>query len=197
MNDDMPSLIDLMLEGRKIQQHSPWPRAVVDASVWKFAAKRTGARGAGACLASGANRQRCTWRSWMDDAAEIAVVSLDCPDRSYPSVGMHHPPALRLERTVNDLFGLIGRKACPIPAPGSITIAGAFAFRLGDRIDALPKSRRPIASCRWKATACTRSRSVPCMRESSSPDISALPPAARPWSGWSSGSDIPTRASRG
>ena len=38
--------------------------------------------------------------------AEIAVVSLDCPDRSYPSVGMHHPPALRLERTVNDLFGL-------------------------------------------------------------------------------------------
>ena len=34
----MPSLIDLMLEGRKIQQHSPWPRVVVDAHLWKFAA---------------------------------------------------------------------------------------------------------------------------------------------------------------
>ena len=34
----MPSLIDLMLEGRKIRQHNPWPRAVVDASVWQFAA---------------------------------------------------------------------------------------------------------------------------------------------------------------
>ena len=34
----MPSLIDLMLEGRKIQQHNPWPRAVVDVSVWSFAA---------------------------------------------------------------------------------------------------------------------------------------------------------------
>jgi len=34
----MPSLIDLMLQGRKIPQHRPWPRAVVDVSVWKFAA---------------------------------------------------------------------------------------------------------------------------------------------------------------
>ena len=33
----MPSLIDLMLEGRKVEQHGPWPRAVVDAYVWKFA----------------------------------------------------------------------------------------------------------------------------------------------------------------
>ena len=33
----MPSLIDLMLEGRKAEQHGPWPRAVVDASVWQFA----------------------------------------------------------------------------------------------------------------------------------------------------------------
>ena len=35
----MPSLIDLMLEGRKIRQHSPWPRIVVDAHLWKFAAR--------------------------------------------------------------------------------------------------------------------------------------------------------------
>ena len=34
----MPSLIDLMLEGRSIPRHHPWPRAVVDASVWSFAA---------------------------------------------------------------------------------------------------------------------------------------------------------------
>ena len=41
-----------------------------------------------------------------EDAAGIAVVSLDCPDRIYPSVGTHHPPAIRLERAINDLFGL-------------------------------------------------------------------------------------------
>ena len=42
----------------------------------------------------------------MKRTAEIAIVSLDCPDRSYPSVGQHHPPALRLERAIHDLFGL-------------------------------------------------------------------------------------------
>ncbi len=34
----MPSLIDLMQEGRRVEQSSPWPRTVVDASVWRFAA---------------------------------------------------------------------------------------------------------------------------------------------------------------
>ena len=75
----------------------------------------------------------------MDEqTSEIAIVSLDCPDRSYPSVGSTHPPALRLERTVSDLFGLASRKARPIPAPGSITIVGACAFRWDERIDAPP-----------------------------------------------------------
>ena len=40
---DMPSLIDLMLEGRKVQQHRPWPRAVVDAAAWIFAVNELGA----------------------------------------------------------------------------------------------------------------------------------------------------------
>ena len=39
----MPSLIDLMLEGRKIQQHSPWPRVVVDAHRLEICSQRTGA----------------------------------------------------------------------------------------------------------------------------------------------------------
>ena len=34
----MASLTDLILKGRRIQQHDPWPRAVVDASAWTFAA---------------------------------------------------------------------------------------------------------------------------------------------------------------
>ena len=35
---DMPSLIDLMLEGRKVGQHGPWPRVVGRCPVWNFAA---------------------------------------------------------------------------------------------------------------------------------------------------------------
>jgi Ni,Fe-hydrogenase III large subunit len=36
----------------------------------------------------------------------VVVLSLDCPDGSYPSVGAHHPAAIRLERAARDLYGL-------------------------------------------------------------------------------------------
>src|SRR4051812_26023856 len=101
----MPSLIDLMPEGRRIQQHKPWPRAVVDVSAWKLAASELG-KGHWNLLALW-GEPAAEHMAIMDrDTTEIAVVSLDCLDRSFPSVGMHHPPALRLERTINDLFGL-------------------------------------------------------------------------------------------
>jgi Ni,Fe-hydrogenase III large subunit len=37
---------------------------------------------------------------------DIAVVSLECPDGRFPSVGQLHAPAIRLERSIQDLFGL-------------------------------------------------------------------------------------------
>jgi Ni,Fe-hydrogenase III large subunit len=37
---------------------------------------------------------------------EIAIAKLACPDGRYPSIGEMHPPAIRLERTIRDLFGL-------------------------------------------------------------------------------------------
>ena len=39
-------------------------------------------------------------------APELLVISLPCPERRFPSVGITHPPALRLERTIRDLYGL-------------------------------------------------------------------------------------------
>jgi Ni,Fe-hydrogenase III large subunit len=39
-------------------------------------------------------------------ANEIAVFSIDCPERRFPSVGRLHPPSIRLERAIRDLFGL-------------------------------------------------------------------------------------------
>jgi Ni,Fe-hydrogenase III large subunit len=71
--------------------------------------------------------------------AEIAVVSLDCPDRSFPSVGLHHPPALRLERTVHDLFGL-SAQGLPDPRPWLDHDQWGVRFPLGDRIEAPSKA---------------------------------------------------------
>jgi Ni,Fe-hydrogenase III large subunit len=36
----------------------------------------------------------------------VSLLSLDCPDGRFPSVGVHHPPAIRLERAARDLYGL-------------------------------------------------------------------------------------------
>jgi Ni,Fe-hydrogenase III large subunit len=76
----------------------------------------------------------------MDEgAAEIAVVSLDCPDKTYPSVGLHHSPALRLERAVNDLFGL-SAQGLPDPRPWLDHNRWGVRFPLGDRTDVVPNA---------------------------------------------------------
>ena len=42
----------------------------------------------------------------LDATPRIAVLSLDCPDNQYPSVGVAHAPAIRLERAMRDLYHL-------------------------------------------------------------------------------------------
>jgi Ni,Fe-hydrogenase III large subunit/Ni,Fe-hydrogenase III component G len=90
--------------------HHPWPRRIVDADTWSALAAQ---------LAEG----RWTLAGLWGDAGtvhmalldmgqgdrgqgELVVASLACPTGQFPSVARHHPPAHRLERTVNDLFGL-------------------------------------------------------------------------------------------
>jgi Ni,Fe-hydrogenase III large subunit len=134
----MPSLIDLTLEGRKVGQYGPWPRVAVDASVWTFAASEL-AHGRWSLLGLWGEPATVHMAIMDGQTAEIAVVSLDCPNRSFPSVGKHHPPALRLERTIHDLFGL-SAESSPDARPWLDHNRWGVRFPLGDRIDALPKA---------------------------------------------------------
>jgi Ni,Fe-hydrogenase III large subunit len=134
----MPSLIDLMLEGRQVQQHSPWPRVVVDAPVWKFATSEL-AQGRWSLLGLWGEPSTVHMAITDEQTAEIAVVSLDCPDRAYPSVSQHHPPAFRLERTIHDLFGLVAEGSSDT-RPWLDHNRWGVRFPLGDRIDALPQA---------------------------------------------------------
>ncbi|MGZ5873452.1 MAG: hydrogenase large subunit [Bradyrhizobium sp.] len=134
----MASLIDRILEGREIQQRRPWPRAVVGAHLWRFVTNE---------LAQGRLSLLGLWgepsmvhMAIMDHAtAEIAVVSLDCPDHGYASIGKHHAPALRLERALSDLFGL---SAEGLPDTRRWLDHGSWGvcFPLGDRIGTLSKA---------------------------------------------------------
>ncbi len=132
----MASLTDLILKGRRIQQHNPWPRAAVDASAWTFAANEL-AQGRLGLLGLWGEPSAVHMAVMDEPAGDIAVVSLDCVGRSYPSVGLHHPPALRLERAVNDLFGL-SAQGLPDTRPWLDHNHWGVRFPLGERIDALP-----------------------------------------------------------
>ncbi len=135
---DMSTLIDRILEGREIRQRRPWPRAVVGPHLWKFVANE---------LAQGRLGLLGLWgeptmvhMAIMDEAtAEIATVTLDCPDHSYASIGRHHPPALRLERAAHDLFGLTPEGSLDT-RPWLDHNRWGVRFPLGDRIDTLPNA---------------------------------------------------------
>ncbi|CAM5773995.1 Hydrogenase-4 component G [Labrys miyagiensis] len=82
----------------------PWPRFEVDAATWEAL---------GVALDAG---EVCLLALWGDSASvhaairdedkrDIAVLTLACPDGVFASLGRHHPPALRSERAIQDLFG--------------------------------------------------------------------------------------------
>jgi Ni,Fe-hydrogenase III large subunit len=101
----MTALGDVLEGGRPITAHRPWPRVVVDSEGWDSASFLI-ADGHCTLLALWGERDAVHMALASQDPLEIAVVSLACPDGSFPSVGRHHPPAIRPERAIRDLFGL-------------------------------------------------------------------------------------------
>jgi Ni,Fe-hydrogenase III large subunit len=104
-----PSLPDPFdrLNGRIVAGHRPWSRIEVQADIWTEAADR---------LSHGILNLLGLWGESQavhmavadaNDPNRILVLSLTCPEGRYPSVGRVHPPAIRLERAVADLFALV------------------------------------------------------------------------------------------
>jgi Ni,Fe-hydrogenase III large subunit len=94
-----------IIQGRPVPEHRPCPRVVVDESGWRSAAQLLAA---GELTLLGLwGDARMVHMALLDDAAgEIAVITLEAPDSRFPSVGVLHPSAIRLERAVASLFGL-------------------------------------------------------------------------------------------
>jgi Ni,Fe-hydrogenase III large subunit len=95
-------LVALLAARTPVASHRPWPRYEVDAAVWDAI---------GAALADGS-----LLGLWGEAGAvhmavmapsfdQPAVVSLRVSDGRFPSIGRHHPAAIRLERTICDLYG--------------------------------------------------------------------------------------------
>jgi Ni,Fe-hydrogenase III large subunit len=93
------------IEGRRIEAHRPYPRIVVNEDGWRSVAHRVAA-GDWTLLGLWGDASAAHMAILDEGAGDIAVVTIECPDRRFPSVGALHPPAIRLERAVRDLFGL-------------------------------------------------------------------------------------------
>jgi Ni,Fe-hydrogenase III large subunit len=99
----MPFLSALTDRGRRIEAHRPWPRIVVDAATWRLAIVGLAA---GEATLLGLWSDGESVHMGLIAEAKILVISLPVAKRRYPSVGLSHAPALRLERMIRDLYGL-------------------------------------------------------------------------------------------
>jgi Ni,Fe-hydrogenase III large subunit/Ni,Fe-hydrogenase III component G len=109
------TLAALLDKGDRVSGHRPCPRAIVSADIWRDA---VGALAGGSLSLLGLWGDEDTVHMALLDEDSVpnavAVLSLRCPDRDFPSVGVSHPPAIRLERAIRDLFGFV-----PTDAPDS------------------------------------------------------------------------------
>src|SRR5579862_137194 len=99
----MPPLADILLHGKQVEGHRPWPRFVVTAELWRHIANEL-AEGRATLLGlwgDSADGPTVHMAIVSEDGCEIAVASLPCPAGNFPSVGALHPPAIRLERAIH------------------------------------------------------------------------------------------------
>ncbi|HWA47351.1 MAG TPA: hydrogenase expression protein HypE [Dongiaceae bacterium] len=101
----MSAIGDILQAGDPVPGHRPWPRVIVDQAGWEEAAFLAAD---GRCTLFGlwGEADGVHMALGAGEPLELVVVSLPCPQGTFPSVGQHHPPAIRLERAIHDLFGL-------------------------------------------------------------------------------------------
>ncbi|WP_237151640.1 hydrogenase large subunit [Oryzibacter oryziterrae] len=90
----------------------PWPGLAVDADTWRAATLGLGA-GEVSLVALWAGDAGTVHMALRDPAdGQSVVLSLATTDGTFPSVGLTHPPALRPERVIRELHGLVP-EGCP------------------------------------------------------------------------------------
>jgi len=104
----MAALADIVAQGRRVEAHRPWPRVIVNADTWRAVAAAFAAGDATMLSLWGDAGASCAvhMAALERDADTIVVVSLECPEEAFPSVGALHPPAIRFERAIYSLYGL-------------------------------------------------------------------------------------------
>jgi Ni,Fe-hydrogenase III large subunit len=93
------------IEGNEIAEHRPWPRFALTEDGWRFATTQL-AGGSWTLLGLWGDTGAVHMAVLDANMRDIAVLTLSCPAGHFPSAGARHPPAIRLERALRDLYGL-------------------------------------------------------------------------------------------
>ena len=108
MSEPIPSslrLYDFIRTGRLVEAHHPWPRAVVGADRWGQAGDLLAA-GEWTLLGMWGEAGHVHMALHDENHREIGVLTCACDNGRFPSIGRMHAPAIRLERTLRDLWSL-------------------------------------------------------------------------------------------
>jgi Ni,Fe-hydrogenase III large subunit len=101
----MTAIATLLAQLTPLAVLRPWPRYAVDEGTWDAIGAALG-RGEGELTALWAEPTCVHLAVRAPDLIHPAVVSLATANKSFPSLGRHHAPALRPERAIRDLYGL-------------------------------------------------------------------------------------------
>jgi Ni,Fe-hydrogenase III large subunit len=99
------ALLDHIAHTGTAERHRPCPRVIVAEEGWLQAIDLLAA---GRCTLLGlwGEINAVNMAVMAETFDDFAVLTYTCNSHQYPSVGAKHPPALRLERAVRDLYGL-------------------------------------------------------------------------------------------
>jgi len=100
------TLRDFLSIGRNVAAAKPWPRAELDAKCWRLLIERLD--GADWTLLAEWATPEAVHAALRDEAnGEISIASRPCPDGRFFAIGQVRPGAIRLERAIRDLWGLV------------------------------------------------------------------------------------------
>ena len=87
----MAVLADITKGGRKAEAHRPWPRFTVGTEAWRRAVNAL-VEARATLLGLWGDKEQVHLALLEEPSAAIAVVTLECPDGKFPSVGASHTP---------------------------------------------------------------------------------------------------------
>src|SRR6266851_3519863 len=100
----LPDFLAFLGSGLAVEGHRPWPRFVLDSDGWGALVARL--ESADWSLLGLWGEAEGVHAALHEPATgDIAIASLSCPDGRFAAFGAVRPGAIRLERTIFDLFG--------------------------------------------------------------------------------------------